>query len=671
MIIKEQTNAIEQIGTISDESQFKIKVSPKAFQILSSLYSDKPLAIVRELGCNAMDSHIASGQPNRPIHIHVPNSLEPWLTIQDFGTGISHENIYKIYTEYFNSTKTNTNDQVGMLGLGSKAPFCYTDAFTITSIYEGVKRIYNAYFNQQGVPTISLASQENTSDHNGVAIQIPVKQSDLGSFNFSVTKAFRFFDVKPTITGGEINWDERVDFKGSFWKSITSLNQSYAVMGGVAYPIDTYQLSNENYEIARKAGLVINFDIGELDVTPSRESLMYHDWVLENLNNKIELVKKDFLSIVEDTIINSENLLDAMKALYLLQDKWSFLNSSMVKGKVMWRNIEITETHYSLKKHIDSLVSYSKRVWGRSKHSESSVAALHDNSEWFFSNLKAGNERRVINYVRSHQNEKIAVNLVSEDDMKKLIKLGFPASIFVPTSTLPSPTINRKVYSGTRTSKPKGIINVYDFGYSYREKWETKEFNLSTDTAPKYFIVKDTSGWKFNLGLLVGGNDNVIINRTIDDKDEFQNLVDYLGISMNEIRMVSKNNAKHLEELGSENFVDFIKPKLNIQLDWEKIELARKIDIGSCEKIKKHKLFSELDDQNPVKVFVESVQDSIKEIQKLKGLKKYVINNSENSDKNKLTFSNPLVELIYLACDTWQVGIDVSMKAAIELNQNK
>ena len=144
MIIKDQTNSIEQIGNVTEESQFKIKVSPKAFQILSSLYSDKPLAIVRELGCNAMDSHVASGQSNRPLHVHLPNTLEPWLTIQDFGTGISHENIYKIYTEYFNSTKTNTNDQVGMLGLGSKSPFCYTDNFTITSIFQGVKRIYNA-----------------------------------------------------------------------------------------------------------------------------------------------------------------------------------------------------------------------------------------------------------------------------------------------------------------------------------------------------------------------------------------------------------------------------------------------------------------------------------------------------------------------------------------------
>jgi hypothetical protein len=45
-------------------SNFTIKATPKAFSILSDgLYSDPKLAIVRELGCNAYDSHVAAGCP--------------------------------------------------------------------------------------------------------------------------------------------------------------------------------------------------------------------------------------------------------------------------------------------------------------------------------------------------------------------------------------------------------------------------------------------------------------------------------------------------------------------------------------------------------------------------------------------------------------------------------
>jgi len=91
MIIKDTETTLETIGTIQDEAQFKMRTSQKAFQILSSLYSDKALAIVRELGCNAMDSHIASGQPTRPFHIHIPNALED----SDSSKAKRHGRIYR------------------------------------------------------------------------------------------------------------------------------------------------------------------------------------------------------------------------------------------------------------------------------------------------------------------------------------------------------------------------------------------------------------------------------------------------------------------------------------------------------------------------------------------------------------------------------------------------
>jgi HSP90 family molecular chaperone len=201
MKLQDTNTTIAQIGT-SQESQFKMKTSRKAFQILSDLYSDKPLAIVRELGCNASDSMVAAGKADKPFHIHLPNSLEPWITIQDYGTGISHENIYAIYATYFESTKTNTNDQIGCLGLGSKSPFCYSDNFVVTSIHEGIKSIYNAYFNEQNTPAIALMSKQETTEGNGIAIQIPVKADDFTNFQQAVQKAFRFFPVKPIISGG-------------------------------------------------------------------------------------------------------------------------------------------------------------------------------------------------------------------------------------------------------------------------------------------------------------------------------------------------------------------------------------------------------------------------------------------------------------------------------------
>lgn len=661
MIIQDKETTIEQIGNIQDEAQFKMRTSQKAFQILSSLYSDKPLAIVRELGCNAMDSHIASGQPNRPFHVHIPNALEPWLTIQDFGTGISHENIYEIYSTYFASTKTNTNTQVGMLGLGSKSPFCYTDNFTITSRHLGVKRIYNAYFNAQGMPTISLVSQEKTPKENGIEIQIPVKQTDIGEFTHSIFKAFRFFDVKPTISGGSVDWTDKCDFEGSFWKSYTSLNQSYAVMGGVVYPIDTYKIANEHYDIIRKAGLVIKFAIGELDVTPSREALMYHDWVVQALNEKITQVKKDFVAKVEDQIKNSDNLLDAMKALYLLNNQWSFLNSTLISGKVMWKNIDITEPRKSIKNLCqNNLKSYCKRVWGRAKWSESEYASLDSNALWYVDDLKKGSIKRTIAFIKSHGNSNISVNLVDNTGMVALIKAGFPASAFIPTSTLPAISSN-KASGGKGNSRPKGIINLYEVGYGYRTSWESEKFDLATGTAPKYYIVKNTEGWEFERMNLLSKEGKVLM--TIGCKSSLQDYCKFAGIKIDDVRMVSKNNAQHIEKLGSVLLSDAVKKKV-VDVDWEALQIVKNISTRAAQELKKHKLFARLSDTNPLKIFVDKILNAIKESGKLEHIKQYV----RTDEKFELTFPSSLVRLMYLGSDNWQIGVEEVLKAALEMN---
>ena len=660
MIIQDKETTIEQIGTIKDEAQFKMRNSQKAFQILSSLYSDKPLAIVRELGCNAMDSHIASGQPNLPFAVHIPNALEPWLTIQDFGTGISHENIYEIYSVYFASTKTNTNTQVGMLGLGSKSPFCYTDNFTITSIHDQVKRIYNAYFNQTGMPTISLASQENTKDANGVAIQIPIKQTDIGNFSHAVFKAFRFFDVKPTITGGTIDWTDKANFEGTFWKSYSNLNQSYAVMGGVTYPIDTYKVDNDHYDIVRKAGLVIHFNIGELDVTPSRESLMYHDWVVKAINDKITLVKKDFVTKVEDQIKNSPNLLDALKALYLLNNQWSFLNSTLINGKVMWNRVEITDPRKSIKAICqDTFQCYSKTRWGRSKWSISGYAALDNNAVWYFDDLKRGSIKRVTSFIRGHSNADISINLVDQKSMMDLIKSGFPASVFIPTSTLPA------IASGSRkgsikNSKPKGVISLYKGDDHYRSSWDSETFDLATGTAPKYYVVKDVSSWKFEVMQLTTTDGKKLM--TIENKSTLKDFCQYAGIDMTDVRMVAKNNAKFLDTLGSTNLSELVKKK-QPKLSWDKIQQAKHIDFRSTQQISRNKMYSKISDTNPFKIFVDSILDLKKEIGKLDSILKHI---STEDRKNVLTYPSKMVELFYLSCESWQVGIEMTLNAILE-----
>ena len=156
------------LANVGQVGEFRIRNSAKAFNILSSgLYANKIRAIIRELSCNAVDSHVAAGKSDTPFDVHLPNQLEPHFSIRDYGTGLNHDQVTNIYTTYFESTKTDSNDFIGALGLGSKSPFSYTDNFTVTAIKDGRKGIYTAFINEKSVPSIALMMEEETDEPAG------------------------------------------------------------------------------------------------------------------------------------------------------------------------------------------------------------------------------------------------------------------------------------------------------------------------------------------------------------------------------------------------------------------------------------------------------------------------------------------------------------------------
>ena len=78
-------------------NKFSIQQSSKMFKILSdSLYSDKVMAVIRELSCNANDSNIASGNKN-PFKVTLPTASNPTFMVRDYGTGLSKEDMENLY----------------------------------------------------------------------------------------------------------------------------------------------------------------------------------------------------------------------------------------------------------------------------------------------------------------------------------------------------------------------------------------------------------------------------------------------------------------------------------------------------------------------------------------------------------------------------------------------
>lgn len=302
------------VSNVAEIGEFRIRNSAKAFSILSSsLYSNKIRAILRELSCNALDSHVAAGNKEEFV-VHLPTLLEPWFSVQDYGLGLSHDQVTNIYTTYFESTKTNSNDFIGGLGLGSKSPFAYTDNFTVSAVKDGIKGLYSAFINESGVPSIALMFSSNTNEPNGVEVKFSVNnKNDFYSFAQEASEVFKYFGSNtPKVIGGtyykcDISYKEK-----DIIPSIHLLNgsrKSFAIMGNVPYPIDVPNPEQNLGHLATllTCGLEIHFTIGELDFQASREGLSYIPQTIQAIKTKLELLNSHIqtnLAIEADKIDN-------------------------------------------------------------------------------------------------------------------------------------------------------------------------------------------------------------------------------------------------------------------------------------------------------------------------------------------------------------------------------
>jgi len=284
------------LSNVGTTGEFRIKNSAKAFKILSDgLYSNKIRAIIRELSCNAVDSHTAAGKSDVPFEVHLPTILEPWFAVRDFGTGLDGDQVVNIYTTYFESTKTASNDFIGALGLGSKSPFSYTENFTVTAVKNGTKRIYSAFINEQGIPCVAEMSEELTDDPNGVEVKFSVTDRyDYQSFRHEAQAVFQWFKLKPIVTGLDgfthttLTYKERNIVPGVHVTN--SYGESTAIMGNIAYPIRVSEPQKYFGNLASllECNLHIEFGIGELDFAASREQLSYVPLTLNSIKKKLE-----------------------------------------------------------------------------------------------------------------------------------------------------------------------------------------------------------------------------------------------------------------------------------------------------------------------------------------------------------------------------------------------
>jgi hypothetical protein len=268
--------------------------------VLTDLYSDPELAIIREYSTNAIDSHIAAGV-KRAIEVTLPNNMSPYFKVKDFGLGMDTSDIENVYSKYGASTKRNDNTSTGMLGLGCKSALTYTSQFTVTGVKNGVKTVAVVSRIEDGTGVMEIVDVTSSTDGNGVEISIPVKVHNTiarKAMNF-----FKFWETGTVLVNGEPV--EKITGQQVTPNMMTisshEAESDIVVMGGVPYPIDSlYNGFRPHYDGFRVVAFV---EIGEVNFTPSREALSE----TTTTKNTVARLKGEFTAALDKTVRSEVN----------------------------------------------------------------------------------------------------------------------------------------------------------------------------------------------------------------------------------------------------------------------------------------------------------------------------------------------------------------------------
>jgi len=301
----------------------------------NDIYSDKILAVLREYSCNAYDANVFVGKRNTPIQVFMPSRLEPNFKVRDNGQGLSETDIKEVYTSYGESTKSDSNEFIGALGIGSKSGFAYGDNFVVTSYHNNTKTVYNAVKSATKREIVKLYS-EYSSEPSGIEVSIPVKHGDDHLFVTKSLNFFKYWDIYPEIIGIdktriEESLDKNIAFSGTNWfikktdRYEHRTSGAVAIMGNISYPVawDLVRQKIENTHAASKFskvlrfiinnGVVVRFHIGDLEIAPSREALQYTDHTVNNIINRINQMIDEMEQCVIDKINNCKTEWDSKK----------------------------------------------------------------------------------------------------------------------------------------------------------------------------------------------------------------------------------------------------------------------------------------------------------------------------------------------------------------------
>ena len=318
MIYEESESNTQVVGNIvSNKVSIQERDSDFILTILSSnLYSNPIGSLIREYASNAVDSHKEAGVDD-PVIITLGKELSSgryFFSVKDFGTGLSPERFNDVFLNLASSTKRQSNEYIGMWGLGRLSGLSYTDQIQITSNYNGESTQYLMYKDGNQINIDKIITLP-TTERNGVEIRLQINEPDLNKFADEIVNQLKFFEniylslenVKTYSSTMELNSSKIKRFNKFAVCSIDkhysySREYFYILLGNVVYPLEkSYFYDKSSDEECYYEGIYPIFEIGELEITPNRENILYSNKNIEKIKSRIIESKEEYFEMFKES----------------------------------------------------------------------------------------------------------------------------------------------------------------------------------------------------------------------------------------------------------------------------------------------------------------------------------------------------------------------------------
>lgn len=509
-MITEEKKFVAEISECSNVIKMGIDIDSKIdmesiLEILGdSMYSNKPLTLLREYSTNAYDAHIEAGIGNKPIEIFLPSPFIPELKIRDNGLGLSSDGI-KRFASYGKSSKRDSNDVVGHLGVGCKSAFAYTDTFTITSIHQGEKSLYTATKDATGYKIYCLHT-EPSDEPSGVEISIFVNPKDVSLFISNAYQCFKHFNPRPIFKNNNNidSWiDSYLDSKlmdAGNWIVYNRQSDEQSpislVMGNIIYPVRLENIELDSkiskfLDYWKSKSIVLFANIGDVSHASTRENLKYDDKTKQYLVDVLSNIPQQASELSQKFVSECSNLWEA-KVLY-----HTMLSSKLGNGLLdvdyngrKLSSIKDSLTIYKPSKSMKYNVYNSRWEQSTSVPAEENTVIFYAKGDITFSSvmIRLQSYRKSNSYSLNDHNTYI-VFFKNPDSAQQFIDTDeFEGCTMVDLATVPYLKPNRKK---NITNVPVGNVLEFQTGAFHRgtnsEYWKVAQDIPDTDT--KYYIV--------------------------------------------------------------------------------------------------------------------------------------------------------------------------------------